>query len=185
MSEQSPVALIKQAQNGDRLAFATLVRDYYGLIFKTAWHYCGNRDDAQDIAQDACIKLANHLDSFKFESAFTTWLYRLVLNTAKDQLRSRARRTNHEEPLFEDAVYTATDPSPEQQLAQKDILKAVARLSDDLKNSVILCYWQGLSHREAATILGCSEGTVSWRLHEARKKIGIDFEEKKGGRSHG
>lgn len=164
--------LVKQAQAGDREAFAMLVKRHYGMMFKTAWHYCGDRDEAADIAQEASIRLAKGLDGFRFESAFTTWLYRLVLNIAKDYFRAKTRRDGPIQEISGDN-YASAALSPEQKLAEKDVQKAVGNLPDDLKDSVILCYWRGLSHKEASVVLQCSEGTISWRLHEARKKLGI------------
>jgi RNA polymerase sigma factor (sigma-70 family) len=74
--------LIKKAQGGDAKAFETLLSLYYDHLYTFAYKWCANREDAEDIAQQACIKLARGLDQFRFESQFTTWLYRLVLDKA-------------------------------------------------------------------------------------------------------
>ncbi|MDB5477683.1 MAG: polymerase subunit sigma-24 [Alphaproteobacteria bacterium] len=185
MTEVDDFTWVREAQAGDRQAFARLVQRHYRLMYKLAWQFCGVKDQAEDIAQEASIKLAQSLGAFRFESSFTTWLYRLVINTAKDNARGRNRRSENELPLFEDAVFVSPEASPEQKLQDKDVLKMVARLPVDLKETVILCYWQGLSHKEASMVLECSEGTVSWRLHEARKKMGSELGIKGEGRNHG
>ena len=76
--------LITKAQGGDKSAFEALVRENYDVMFRIAFKWCGNQEDAEDITQNACIKLARNIDGFQFKSAFTSWLYRLVINTAID-----------------------------------------------------------------------------------------------------
>lgn len=171
--------LVSEAQSGNRQAFAGLLERHYGLMFKVAYQWCGVREDAEDIAQDASIKLAQNISGFMFESAFTTWLYRLVINCAKDYYKAKNRRNSRETPMFEDAVYISEDLTPEQKLSHKDTLKAISDLPDTLRETVILVCWQGMTHAEASDVLECEEGTVSWRIHEARKKIAETLEIKK------
>ena len=165
MDERTDHELIYAAQAGDRQAFSVLVERHYRMMFKVAWKWCGVTEDAEDIAQDAAIKLGQNIGSFRFESAFTTWLYRLVMNAAKDRARVDNRKNLRETPLYEDAQFAAATPSPEQQLAHKDALRFLEELPEDMKDTVIFVCWQGLTHKEAAQVLDCSEGTVSWRMH--------------------
>jgi len=185
MSKRDDDALIAKAQAGDRLAFATLLERHYGLMFKVAWKWCGVREDAEDIAQEASMKLARNLHSFMFEAAFTTWLYRLVVNAAKDYYKAKNRRNARELPLYDGAVHVSEELTPEEQMEQKDALKAVAALPETLRETVVLVCWEGLSHREASEVLECSEGTVSWRVHEARKKIAEKMAQEKKAVRHG
>lgn len=173
--------LVSEAQAGNRQAFADLLERHYGLMYKVAWQWCGVREDAEDIAQDASIKLANNISAFMFESKFTTWLYRLVINAAKDYYKAKNRRGTRETPLHDDAVYMSEDLTPEEKLSCKDTLKAISDLPEQLKETVLLVCWQGMTHAEASDILDCEEGTVSWRIHEARKKIAeaLEIEQKK------
>lgn len=175
--------LIYAAQSGDRAAFSRLLGRHYRFMYKAAWQWCGLKEDAEDIAQEAAIKLARSIGDFRFEAAFTSWLYRLVLNTAKDYRRAKARRHSREQPLFEEEVSPAA--SPEELAAQRDVLKAVTLLPETLRETVWLVCGQGLSHKEAAGMLKCSEGTISWRIHEARKKIAEALAPEQKGKSHG
>lgn len=179
--------LVSEAQAGDRGAFASLLERHYGLMFKVAWQWCGVREDAEDIAQEAAIKLANNISSFMFESKFTTWLYRLVINTAKDYYKAKNLRSTRETPMYEDAVYISEELTPEQKLSCKDTLKAIEDLPEQLKETVLLVCWQGMTHAEASDVLDVEEGTISWRIHEARKKIAetLEIEQKKKVKRHG
>ena len=185
MVEITDHELIYKAQAGDRQSFSMLVERHYEFMFKIAWQWCGVREDAEDIAQNAAIKLAAYIDAFRFESSFTTWLYRLVINTAKDYYKVKNRKAAREKPLFEDVKYVSPEPSPEQKLMYKDVLIVISALPESLKETVILVFWQGLSHKEAGEVLECPEGTVSWRLHEARKKITGALETGQKGARHG
>ncbi|MGE3624605.1 MAG: RNA polymerase sigma factor [Bdellovibrionales bacterium] len=177
--------LVRLSIAGDRAAFAALAERHYGLMFKVAWQWCGRRDDAEDIAQESAIKLARNIGSFHFDSAVTTWLYRLVINTAKDYFRAQNTRRGRETPMAEDFDAPSAAPTPEQQLSDKDVIKAINALPENLKETVILVCCQGLSHAEAGKILGCSEGTISWRVHEARKKLAAGLDEKNKEKRHG
>lgn len=185
MADISDESLIRKAKAGDRKAFAVLVEKHYGLMFKVAWQWCGVKTDAEDIAQESAIKLARALNSFRFESAFSTWLYRLVINTAKDYYRAKNRQSLRETPLYEDAQYISQEQTPEQNAEHKDLLRLIAALPEDMRETLVLVCWQGLSHKEAGEVLGCAEGTISWRVHEARKKIADNFTAGSEGKSHG
>lgn len=166
MTEASERALIERAQGGDRAAFEELLRLHYDAIFRMAFKWCGNRADAQDIAQGVCIKLARALASFQFRSAFLTWLYPLVINTAKDWARSRARHDAEElNPEH------GQRPVAEEQVYANQVLARIRTLPEKEREAIFLVFSEGLNHREAAEIMGCRENTVSWYIHEARKKL--------------
>lgn len=164
--------LINAAKSGDRRAFEALLNSYYDIMFKFAIKWCGNKNDAEDITQNACIKLVRALDKFDGRSAFSTWLYRLVINCGKDWYKSQNRH-----PSNPDALETAKiDSKSEDQLYTKQVLNAVHQLPEGEKDALLLVMSEGLSHKEAADILGCKESTISWRIHEARKKLSAQFE---------
>ncbi len=164
-------ALIRRAQKGDAKAFEALLEARYDTLYRFAWKWCGNREDAEDITQQACMKLARSIGQFRFESAFTSWLYRLVINCARDWSRANRR---HE------TVSTASDGAPEpatdrdgveNQVHHWQVLSALNALPDGIKETLLLVHAEGLTHREAAEVLAVRESTVSWRLHEFRKNF--------------
>ncbi|MGB4106535.1 MAG: RNA polymerase sigma factor [Alphaproteobacteria bacterium] len=172
MSENDDRELIKRAQSGDTGAFEALVNRHYETMFRMAYKFSGNRQDAEDITQESCLRLARGLHSFKGESAFTSWLYRLVVNTGKDWYRSNNRHPKSDEGL-ETAQVSAKS---EDQLYAKQVIAAVYDLPEGERDALLLVMSEGLSHKEAGKILGCKESTISWRIHEARKKLGALFE---------
>jgi RNA polymerase sigma-70 factor (ECF subfamily) len=167
MTEPSETELIKRAQRGDRSAFEALLRSHYDAMYRMAYKWCGNREDAQDITQTACIKLTRALGSFRFQSAFLTWLYPLVINTAKDWARARAR---HRAGDGKDPDY-AEAPVAEQKVYANQVIDRIRALPEREREAVYLVFSEGLSHREAAQAMACRESTVSWYIHEARKKL--------------
>ncbi|RUT34725.1 RNA polymerase sigma factor [Arsenicitalea aurantiaca] len=162
--------LLARARAGDRAAFTRLLELHYDLIFRTACKWSGRRSDAEDIAQDVCIKLATAIHSFDGRSTFTSWLYRVTLNAVRDMQRSSARHSRRAAALAaetEDAF-----PAEQEAAAEAHALWAVVRrLPDKQRDAVLLVYAEDLSHAEAATIMGCKEATVSWHIHEAKKTL--------------
>lgn len=171
MDKNNDKELIKRAQGGDAQAFEALANAYYETMFRMAYKFCGNRQDAEDVTQEACMKLARNIGSFRHDSAFTSWLYRLTINTAKDWYKS-----NNRHPKSDEGLETAqAGENNEQQLYAKQVIAALHDLPEGERDAVILVLSEGLSHKEAGKILGCKESTVSWRIHEARKKLGALF----------
>ena len=162
--------LIARARNGDRSAFARLVEAHYDFIFRTACKWCGKRSDAEDIAQEVCIKLASALKSFDGRSAFTSWLYRVTLNSVRDHQRANMRRGRNVEALTHVSDESA-DPDQEAATTMKELWAAVIELPDQQRDSVMLVYAEEKSHAEAAEIMGVKEGTVSFHIHEAKKTL--------------
>ena len=125
--------LIKQAQRGDRRAFELILQAHYDVMYRMAYKWCGNGTDAEDITQNACIKLARSIDSFQFQSAFLTWLYPLVINTAKDWARSHARHAvgrvaeadAFQAPVAEGNIYAAQIMAQVSMAEQKGTTSAV------------------------------------------------------------
>ena len=160
--------LIRKASGGDAQAFGQLVEMNYDFIHSTAWKWTRNRVDAEDIAQDVCVRLATAIRSFRGEGRFRTWLYALVLNAVRDVARKAVRDRRRTEEW-------GADPALQAPMAEEDdmqeIWTAVQTLSPKQRDCVMLVYSEGLGHSEAAEVLGCSEPTVSWHLHEARKRL--------------
>lgn len=168
MDNQHLTGLIRNAQGGNAAAFAELVDLHYDTIHRFAWKWCGQRADAEDIAQQSCIKLARSLGQYRFQAAFTSWLYRLVVSCAQDWQRTQQRHVHaalpEDEPdgdegRAEDAIHLT------QLLTQLDALGA------GMRETALLVHAEGLSHAEAGEVLGVAESTISWRIHTMRKHI--------------
>lgn len=163
-------ALLVRARNGDAQAFGQLLEQHYDRIYRTAWKWCGDRADAEDVAQDVCVKLGQAIGSFDGRSAFSSWVYRITLNAVRDMQRAGKRRGRHAERFAEIA--------PGEQAAEQEeaatsgqLWAAVRRLPEKQRDAVLLVYAEELSHAAAADIMGIKEATVSFHVHEARKTL--------------
>lgn len=162
-------ALIRAAQSGQSAAFSQLIGLYYDTIYRFAYRWCANRVDAEDITQQACIKLAASLKQFRFEAAFSSWLYRLVINCAKDwQISQRRHRAEELTSANEDAD---TQADAENSIYLQQVITQVAQMGEQYKETALLVFAEGMSHAQAATVLEVKESTISWRLHEIRKQL--------------
>ena len=163
-------ALVVRAQNGDAEAFGELIEDHYDLIHRTAWKWSGNRADAEDIAQDVCVKLGTAIASFDGRSAFSSWVYRITLNAVRDMQRSGRRRGWHADAYAE--VTPEVQPASQEEAAtNRQLWDAVRKLPEKQRDAVLLVYAEELSHAAAAEIMGIKEATVSFHVHEARKTL--------------
>jgi RNA polymerase sigma-70 factor (ECF subfamily) len=169
--------LVGRAAAGDVDAFAAIVRAHYDAIYRMAWRWLGSREDAEDVAQEVCIGLAKGIHSFRGDAQFSTWLYRLTYNASLDHLRARRRARRNEEAevvvLFKDAAAG----SPEAGAIGGELWQEVRGLPEQQRDAVLLVYGEDMSHAEAARVMGCSEKTVSWHLHEARKRLKARLQE--------
>ena len=163
--------LVVAAQAGDRAAFEALLRRHYDRIHGLAWHLTGSRADADDVAQEVCCALVSRLGSYRGEAKFTTWLCGVVTNAGRDCLRRKRRFGGLVERL---AVIAGLARQPDgRDLHDAMWLRsAIARMKPAMRETAALVAGQQLTHAEAAAILGISEATVSWRMHEIRKVLG-------------
>ena len=167
MEEFKDAELINLALSGNRAAFDTLIERYYDMMYCLAYKWCGSKEDAEDITHNAFIKVATHLPKFKQDSSFKTWLYRVVVNTANDWHRKKKRRYLFLKTIdSEQIIHT-----PQDDLKTQELLRLINKLPEGERDAILLVSAIGLSHKEASEILGCKESTVSWRIHEARKKL--------------
>ena len=169
--------LVEAAKQGDSGAFEELVRRYRPRIFALALHLTGKPSDADDITQDAFLRAFAKLPEFEGRSEFFTWLYRITLHRALNVKRDRGRRrvVGLEDPRVAAAVAVDAEGDPrraiELQEAYAHLLAAFDRLTPLLRTTVVLTTLQGLSYKEAAIVLETSEGTIAWRVHEARRLL--------------
>jgi RNA polymerase sigma-70 factor (ECF subfamily) len=169
--------LVARAKAGDRAAFDELVRKYRPRVFSLALHLTGQASDADDITQDAFLKAYHKLPEFEGRSEFFTWIYRITLHRALNAKRDRKRRPTVplDDPRLVAAVAVDSHGDPERAVQLRDryraLLEAFDQLSSLLQTTVVLTTLQGLSYKEAAVVLETTEGTIAWRIHEARRKM--------------
>lgn len=171
MRSDNDIKLVKSAVNGDGSAFECLVNRHYMLVYRTAYKWCGIKEDAEDVTQEVFVKLARAIHNFKGDSAFTTWLYRIAINTAKDFHRKSSTKTSNEAAYWQDKAIEATVAEDNNPVSSAQLYATLDKLPLKLKEAVILVLAEGLSHKEAAVTLNCAETTVSWRIFQARRKL--------------
>jgi RNA polymerase sigma-70 factor, ECF subfamily len=177
----SDSALVKRVQQGDRKAFDLLVLKYQHKIIKLIMRYVRDPSEALDVAQDAFLKAYRALPSFRGESAFYTWMYRIAINTAKNHLVASKRRPvdfdldlQDAEPF--EASYLLNEMDTPEGLALSDeinttVQKAIEDLPPDLRTAIILREMEGMSYEEIAQTMDCPVGTVRSRIFRAREAI--------------
>jgi len=171
--ELSDRELVRLARGGDGSALESLFDRHYRTAYRVAYRWCGTRQDAEDAAQESFIKVVRGLHTFRESSSFTTWLYRIVVNTAMDMHRrtaARARLADDTDLQGTSAPMAAAADPPD--CDAERAWSAVGSLPEKQRTALLLVCGEGLSHREAAAVMGCPEVTVSWRIHQARRKLG-------------
>ena len=150
--------LAARARDGDREAFRLLVERHYDSAYRVALRMTGNSPDAEDIAQDVCLALADKLRTFRGQSRFSTWLYQVVVNACRDHHRHRTRtKTLHEDFVLVDELDHGDRLDDAKRLGW--LSEAIATLEPTLRETAVLVLSEDLSHREVAEVLGCAEGT--------------------------
>lgn len=165
--------LIEACRRGDRGAFEELVEATHRQAYGLALRVVSDRHEAEDVTQEAYLRVFRALPRFRGEARFETWLYRIVANAAIDHLKRRRRLGDLvAEPEELELVDDASAPSGGDTLAARDELdRALARLPDETRAVVVLKDVYGLSCEEIGDRLGLSEGAVKVRLHRARRKL--------------
>lgn len=173
-------ALVERVQNGDQQAYGLLVTKYQRKLLRLLSRLVRDPAEVEDIAQETFIKAYRALPSFRGDSAFYTWLYRIGVNTAKNWLISHGRRlpteVDHEDAeSYEDAEMLRDINTPERMLMSKQIAdtvnSAMDALPDELRTAIMLREIDGLSYEEIAQMMECPIGTVRSRIFRAREAI--------------
>jgi RNA polymerase sigma-70 factor (ECF subfamily) len=172
--EPSDAELLQAHVDGDRDAFAILVRRHQDRLWAIALRVMRNPDDAADALQDAYIAAFRRAGSFRGDAAVTTWLHRVVVNACLDRLRSQ--RVRAADPLPEDldrvAEFGRAEPDRLEAQEQRDrVVAAMALLNPDQRAALVLVDMYGYPVEEAAVILGCAVGTVKSRCARGRAKL--------------
>ena len=181
MTREQEAAIVRKVLGGDANAFETLVLEYEKNVYNIALRMTGNSEDAADMTQEAFIKAYNSLQSFRGDSKFSVWLYRIVSNVCLDFLRSKNRRPtvslSVEDDDGEDAQLDVADESqsPEllldRKLTRDSVRRALDSLPPDYRQILLLREIQGLSYDEIAQALSLEVGTVKSRIFRARKRL--------------
>ena len=180
MSQRTDRELVEAARAGDSESFGVLVRRHQKRVYRLALHLVRNSAEAEDVTQETFVRAYGALDRFDGRSEPFTWMYRIAVNLSLNAIRARKtsqRSTPADDPRIESLLIEqrTTQGSPalaseDKQLAQA-LLEGIDGLSDVLRTTLILVQVDGLSHADASRTLGCSEGTIAWRVHEARRKL--------------
>ncbi|MBT1444499.1 RNA polymerase sigma factor RpoE [Shewanella sp. JM162201] len=179
--QKSDQELVELVQQGDKNAFNLLVLRYQSRVLNLISRYIRNQADVADVAQEAFIKAYRALATFRGESAFYTWLYRIAVNTAKNYLVSQGRRAPANDVDAEEAeYYEGSDAlkefaSPERLMLSDEIKRVVfetlEELPEELKMAISLRELDGMSYEDIANIMECPVGTVRSRIFRAREVI--------------
>ena len=157
------------AAGGDAAAFATLMERQYDRLFRLCFRLTGSQAEAEDLTQDICAALPAKLRSFKGDANFTTWAYRLCVNAAHDR---RRRAATHAKAAsgWGDWEVNRRAANAETEEAIDWLTTAMRQLPDDLRDTLALIL-DDMTHTQAGDILGVSEGTISWRISQAKKHL--------------
>ena len=156
---------LTRARQGDLGAFEDLVRAYQADVFRFAWHLTRDRTMAEDVTQDAFLRAFRFIRSYRGDSKFSSWLFRIARNCAMDAMRRQKSLLSRHERQGELAL-TITDP-----VARAELDAALAAVSEDHRQPFLLIEVFGLSYQEAADVLGVRVGTVKSRMHRARAAL--------------
>lgn len=181
MTREEEQKIIQQISAGDVDAYETLVTENQNKVYSLALRMVGNEEDAKDMAQEAFIRAYNSLGSFRGDSRFSVWLYRLTSNICIDFIRSRGKRQSvsltfdDEDGAAEELQIPDDRFSPENELERREMRAAVSRglngLSPEYREILVLREINGMSYEEIGRELGLEEGTVKSRIFRARKKL--------------
>ncbi|MEW5789963.1 MAG: RNA polymerase sigma factor RpoE [Pseudomonadota bacterium] len=183
---ESDRLLVERVQKGNKGAFDLLVRKYQHKVLSLVSRYVRDPEEAEDVAQEAFIKAYRALKTFRGESAFYTWLYRIAVNTAKNYLVAQGRRPptadleSEDAEQFEGADALREYDTPEGMLLERElaqrITEALDHLPADLRVAITLREFEGLSYEEIAQAMDCPIGTVRSRIFRAREAISRELE---------
>lgn len=167
---------LARAAAGDGAAFALLLERHYDRLFGLCFRLTGARAEAEDLCQDICAALPAKLRAYRGEARVTTWLWRVAVNAAHDRRRRRATYVKASDGWGDWETARQADIAEGRERTDW-LMGALARLPDDLRDTLALVL-DDATHAEAGLILGISEGTVSWRVSEAKKRLrGMRVEE--------
>lgn len=178
-SEKSLINLVKK---GDKKAYEVLVLQYQDRLVFSVYKFLKDYELAQDIAQEAFVKAFKNIEKFRGDSSFYTWIYRIAINTAKNFLSTKSRRSE----IYDDEIMelklsesAATSENPENILEAEELrsimMDAIQGLPDDIRSTLSLREFDGLSYEQIAEVQNCPIGTVRSRIHKGREILDKTF----------
>lgn len=177
MLEMDERKLILRASGGDASAFNRLMEQHERRMYAVALRMCQNREDAQDCLQEAMLRIYRSIGSFKFQSSFSTWAYRITMNTCLDELRRKKNKQNASLDSLLEVGFSPSDGinAPEQQAIQSDLRRtlhnAIGELPEDMRSAIVLRDLQGMAYEEIAQALDVNVGTIKSRISRGREKL--------------
>jgi RNA polymerase sigma-70 factor (ECF subfamily) len=170
-AEVTDAQLAELVQRGDPAAYDTLVRRHMQKAFGVAMRLLGQQQDAEDLVQDAFMAALEKIDSFDAQRDFAPWFYRILVNRCLNARKSRARRTTVDVPV--EAASTTASPllDTERSELRHHLKRAMALLPERQRTIVSMFDLEGFSSPEIAEVMGISDGTVRWHLHQARRVL--------------
>jgi RNA polymerase sigma-70 factor (ECF subfamily) len=163
--------LVSRSQKGDPAAFEELVRQYQRMVHALTYRMTGSAADAEDLAQEVFLRAYEQVGSFHGAARFSTWLYRIAINTCLNWRQSEARRQDlYARAATELAIQHAGNEARPGGSAE-EVQAALQKLPAKQRAAIVLTIYDGLNHAQAAEVLGCSETTVSWRIFAAKRKL--------------
>lgn len=182
--------VVRQVQSGDHAAFAALVRKYQDRLFNTCWRLCGNLEDARDLTQEAFLKALGSIQSFREQSQFYTWLFRIAVNmTLSHRRRERYRATQVLDETHEETASGESAGGGHIRLARSEeavsameageihsrVVSAIQSLEEDQRAVVVLRDIEGMDYHQIAELLEIATGTVKSRLHRGRRALRLSL----------
>ena len=184
--QQLDSVLVSQAQLGDKLAFDHLMQKYQNRVVQLANRFVKDSAEAEDVAQEAFLRAYHGLSKFKGNSAFYSWLHRIVINVSMNHLTSRAHRNSLNQVDFETAEHTLNawqlqaSAGPEELLINDEIINTIQntieQFPESMRVGIILYEFDGKSYEEISQIMNCPLGTVRSRLFRARGAIDVQLQ---------
>lgn len=169
--QQEEHSLIKQCVEGKADTYAVLVERYKDMVYNVAYRMFGDADLAQDLAQESFISAYNNLKNFRYDSKFSTWLYRIAINKCKDYLKGKRQHV----PIDEVSETAFTKSNPEEDISKKQIMDkvqaAINMLPEDYREAIVLKHIEGLDYREMEVILNLSANALKVKTHRGREML--------------
>jgi len=176
------IAWVEQSREGDHVAFEALIRKHQQMVHALTFRMTGSLADCQDLAQETFVRAYRQLDAYQGTAKFSSWLYRIAVNSCLDWRRQEQRRQRLHQDWGEslDSLITDTDGVREGEEGSREVQAALLKLPAKQRAAIVLTVYGGQNHAEAAKSLGCSETTVSWRIFSARRKLKKLLNQKEG-----